>query len=285
MKSTKTSRVRSVALMRGLCAPVRVVVGRDIRLTSATLCEALTQGLLESGVDVIDIGLCGTEGVYFATAAGDDEGAFSGGIMVTASHNPPDYNGMKFVREGSRPISADTGLREMAAMIREDRLPPRAGEPGGGPGGVGGVLLGVGGLVLAVLAGGGGGGKKPANGEKDAKKVSSKRGVGFDGVTRKKVTVSFPGARGDDGAPSDAKKKAEEARKKAEAQKKAEEAKKKAEEAKRKSEALKKAEDAKKRAAEAAKKAEQQRKTEQAKRAAERAKKAEAAKKAERERR
>ena len=114
----------------GFVRPVRVVVGRDIRLTSATLCEALTQGLLESGVDVIDIGLCGTEGVYFATAAGDDEGAFSGGIMVTASHNPPDYNGMKFVREGSRPISADTGLREMAAMIREDRLPPRAGEPG-----------------------------------------------------------------------------------------------------------------------------------------------------------
>jgi phosphomannomutase len=114
----------------GFVRPVRVVVGRDIRLTSATLCEALTQGLLESGVDVVDIGLCGTEGVYFATAAGDDDGAFSGGIMVTASHNPPNYNGMKFVREGSRPVSSDTGLREMAAMIREDHLPPRAGEPG-----------------------------------------------------------------------------------------------------------------------------------------------------------
>lgn len=114
----------------GFVRPVRVVVGRDIRLTSTTLCEALTQGLLESGVDVVDIGLCGTEGVYFATAAGDAEGDFSGGIMVTASHNPPDYNGMKFVREGSRPISADTGLREMAAMIQDDRLPPRAGESG-----------------------------------------------------------------------------------------------------------------------------------------------------------
>jgi len=105
--------------------PARVVVGRDIRLTSATLADALIDGLLSSGVDVADIGLCGTEGVYFATSfAGADSGAaFDGGIMVTASHNPPDYNGMKFVREGSRPISADTGLREMASAIREARLP------------------------------------------------------------------------------------------------------------------------------------------------------------------
>jgi len=110
--------------------PKRVVVGRDIRLTSATLAEALTQGLLESGVDVYDIGLCGTEGVYYATAAGNEAGGFDGGIMVTASHNPPDYNGMKFVREGSRPISADTGLKDMAAMIRERRLPPPAAEQG-----------------------------------------------------------------------------------------------------------------------------------------------------------
>ena len=110
--------------------PKRVVVGRDIRLTSATLAEALTEGLLESGVDVYNIGLCGTEGVYYATAAGDSAGGFDGGIMVTASHNPPDYNGMKFVREGSRPISADTGLKDMAALIREQRLPPTATERG-----------------------------------------------------------------------------------------------------------------------------------------------------------
>jgi len=86
----------------------------------------LTRGLIDSGVDVVDIGLCGTEGVYFATA----EEQFDGGIMVTASHNPPDYNGMKFVREGSRPISADTGLKDMAAMIRDGALPPRAAKPG-----------------------------------------------------------------------------------------------------------------------------------------------------------
>jgi phosphomannomutase len=103
--------------------PKQVIVGRDIRLTSATLADALIDGLLESGVSVSDIGLCGTEGVYFATSHAEASGRpFDGGIMVTASHNPPDYNGMKFVREGSRPISSDTGLREMATMIREGRL-------------------------------------------------------------------------------------------------------------------------------------------------------------------
>jgi phosphomannomutase len=103
--------------------PQQVIVGRDIRLTSATLADALIEGLLESGVSVSDIGLCGTEGVYFATSHAKANGReFDGGIMVTASHNPPDYNGMKFVREGSRPVSSDTGLREMAAMIREGRV-------------------------------------------------------------------------------------------------------------------------------------------------------------------
>ncbi|MEY2853550.1 MAG: phosphomannomutase [Pseudomonadota bacterium] len=106
--------------------PKHVCVGRDIRLSSAKLCDALVRGLLDSGVNVSDIGLCGTEGVYFATFA---EG-FDGGIMVTASHNPPDYNGMKFVREGSRPISADTGLMDMARMIETGQLPPKAATPG-----------------------------------------------------------------------------------------------------------------------------------------------------------
>ena len=89
--------------------PKKVIVGRDIRHSSEELVQALTAGLLESGVDVYDIGLCGTEGVYYATFAEH----MDGGIMVTASHNPPDSNGMKFVREGSRPISGDTGLFEM----------------------------------------------------------------------------------------------------------------------------------------------------------------------------
>jgi len=102
--------------------PRTVAVGRDIRATSAALSAALIRGLTESGCDVADIGLCGTEGVYFATFAEQ----LDGGIMVTASHNPPDYNGMKFVREQSRPISADSGLQEIQAMIEEGRLPPRA---------------------------------------------------------------------------------------------------------------------------------------------------------------
>src|SRR4030095_11202758 len=102
--------------------PKRVIVGRDIRLSSAELCAALTQGLLDSGVDVYDIGLCGTEVVYFATFSEK----LDGGVMVTASHNPPDYNGMKFVREQSRPISADTGLADMRAMIESGKLPPKA---------------------------------------------------------------------------------------------------------------------------------------------------------------
>jgi len=96
--------------------PRRVVVGCDIRLSSEELCQALTRGLLDSGVDVYDIGLCGTEGVYFATFAEN----MDGGVMVTASHNPPDYNGMKFVREQSRPISGDTGLKDIQRIAEAD---------------------------------------------------------------------------------------------------------------------------------------------------------------------
>jgi len=98
--------------------PRQVVVGHDIRLTSEAIKGALVQGLLEQGVDVYDIGLCGTEEIYFATShAGMD-----GGIAVTASHNPKDYNGMKFVREESKPISGDTGLFDIQAMAEKDEF-------------------------------------------------------------------------------------------------------------------------------------------------------------------
>jgi len=83
-----------------------VVVGHDIRLSSPELMQAAVEGLLAQGRDVIDIGLCGTEEVYFQTF----HRKAAGGIMVTASHNPMDYNGMKLVREDSKPISGDTGL-------------------------------------------------------------------------------------------------------------------------------------------------------------------------------
>src|SRR5512143_3327996 len=99
--------------------PNYVVVGRDVRLTSERMAEAVTRGLTDSGCDVYDIGLCGTEQVYFSTA---HLGA-SGGIMVTASHNPADYNGMKFVREGARPISADSGLKDIEALAVKDSFP------------------------------------------------------------------------------------------------------------------------------------------------------------------
>ena len=94
----------------------RIVVGRDMRLSSAELADSAAIGLVEAGVDVLDIGLCGTEMVYFATAhLGAD-----GGIMVTASHNPADYNGLKLVREDARPISADSGLQEIRALAERD---------------------------------------------------------------------------------------------------------------------------------------------------------------------
>ena len=99
-------------------SPKRVIVGRDVRLSSASLCSALAQGLTDGGADVFDIGICGTEQVYFATF----HEKMDGGIMVTASHNPMDYNGMKLVREGSRPISGDSGLDAIREMAKSNRF-------------------------------------------------------------------------------------------------------------------------------------------------------------------
>ena len=96
--------------------PERVVVGHDIRLSSPELTEALAEGLTDSGVNVIHIGACGTEEVYFATF----HLKVDGGICVTASHNPKDYNGMKLVREGSRPISGDTGLNDIRRLAEQN---------------------------------------------------------------------------------------------------------------------------------------------------------------------
>ncbi len=104
-------------------SPKRVVVGRDIRLSSAGLTDALCRGLTDSGVDVYDIGICGTEGVYFATF---DDKAADGGIMVTASHNPSDYNGTKFVRESSKPISGDNGLQDIRGFAERGEFPAPA---------------------------------------------------------------------------------------------------------------------------------------------------------------
>ena len=105
--------------------PARVAVCRDIRVSSEALTRALVSGLTDAGVNVLDIGVGGTEFAYFATF----HAALDGGIMVTASHNPPDYNGMKFVREQARPISADTGLMTIRASAERNEFPPAA-QPG-----------------------------------------------------------------------------------------------------------------------------------------------------------
>jgi phosphomannomutase len=101
-------------------SPSRVAVGRDGRHSSLPLAEALAAGLNASGVEVWDLGLCGTEQVYFYTA----HLRLDGGIMITASHNPPEYNGMKFVREQSRPLSGDSGLKEIEGLAAGRDLPP-----------------------------------------------------------------------------------------------------------------------------------------------------------------
>lgn len=103
-----------------------VAVGRDMRLSSNELADALIRGLNYAGVDAVDIGLCGTELVYHAAS----QPGMGGGVMVTASHNPADYNGMKMVREDAIPISADTGLREIEAMMAERSLPYAATHAG-----------------------------------------------------------------------------------------------------------------------------------------------------------
>ena len=103
-----------------------MVLGRDIRLTSGEFADAVAAGIREAGAEVLDIGLGGTEMVYFAT--GDLQA--DGGVMVTASHNPADYNGLKLVRQQARPISGDTGLIDIRKIAERDRR-LKADAPGG----------------------------------------------------------------------------------------------------------------------------------------------------------
>lgn len=107
----------------------KVVVGRDIRLSSNELVAALSQGLMEMGVKVLDLGLCGTEEIYHAAFSLEQDGV-DGGVVVTASHNPADYNGMKFVERGARPVTGESGLAKMAEMILGDAVPEPVAVPG-----------------------------------------------------------------------------------------------------------------------------------------------------------
>ncbi|OSN11285.1 phosphomannomutase [Lonsdalea iberica] len=100
--------------------PKTIAVGGDVRLTSETLKQSLARGLRDAGTDVLDIGMSGTEEIYFATF----HLGIDGGIEVTASHNPMNYNGMKLVRENAKPISGDTGLRDVQRLAEENNFGP-----------------------------------------------------------------------------------------------------------------------------------------------------------------
>lgn len=103
-----------------------VAVGRDMRPSGAALFEAFARGATESGADVVDIGLVSTDALYFAVG----KFGFDGGVMITASHNPAQYNGMKFTRDRAQAISLDTGLSEIRDRIVANDLPPKAAQPG-----------------------------------------------------------------------------------------------------------------------------------------------------------
>ena len=96
----------------------KVVIGRDVRESSPGIAKSLAKGLADAGCDVIDLQLCGTEMIYFGTPYLDADG----GIMITASHNPPEYNGLKFVKRGSKPMGYDSGLNEIEEMIISNNL-------------------------------------------------------------------------------------------------------------------------------------------------------------------
>lgn len=98
--------------------PSTVVLGGDVRATSEALKLSLSNGLRDEGVNVIDLGMTGTEEIYFATSYLNTDG----GIQVTASHNPIDYNGMKLVKAKSKPISGDTGLNEIKRLAEENNF-------------------------------------------------------------------------------------------------------------------------------------------------------------------
>jgi phosphomannomutase len=103
-----------------------IVTGYDIRKSSGMISDAVKKGLNDSGVNVIDIGLCGTEMIYYATPRFNADG----GIMITASHNPPEYNGMKFVKRDSVPVGYDSGLNVVEKIIIKNELPGTHENPG-----------------------------------------------------------------------------------------------------------------------------------------------------------
>ena len=104
--------------------PKRIAVGRDMRLSSPAMAQAVMRGAVEGGAEVVDIGLVGTEMLYFGVGELD----LDGGVMVTASHNPQEYTGMKIVRRGALPVGGDSGLLEIRDRALAIESPP-ASEP------------------------------------------------------------------------------------------------------------------------------------------------------------
>jgi phosphomannomutase len=103
-----------------------VVVGKDIRTTSSSLAEAFIKGVNDAGADTADIGICGTEMMYFASSLK----GMGGGAMITASHNPKDYNGLKLVGNGAVPVGEDSGLLEIERRVRTGDIPTAASKKG-----------------------------------------------------------------------------------------------------------------------------------------------------------
>jgi phosphomannomutase len=122
---TEAAAERIGAAFAQFAAATRIAVGRDCRLTSPGLATAVMRGVMSQGVDAVDLGTITTDMLYFAAGAYDLPG-----VVVTASHNPPEYNGLKFCREGAAPVGDDTGLREIRALAERGLT---AIEPGGAP--------------------------------------------------------------------------------------------------------------------------------------------------------
>src|SRR3954465_14880194 len=104
----------------------RIAVSRDMRLSSPALAAAFIDGATSQGADVVDYGMMATDMLYFAVA----KDGLDGGVQVTASHNPGQYNGMKMVRKDAWPLSGEEGLKEIREMIADGTLPPPAARRG-----------------------------------------------------------------------------------------------------------------------------------------------------------
>src|SRR2546430_8964026 len=104
----------------------RIAVSRDMRLSSPSMAQAFIEGARAQGADVVDYGMMGTDMLYFAVARDGHDG----GVQITASHNPKEYNGIKMVRKEAFPLSGEAGINDIRDMIAANRLPPPAAKPG-----------------------------------------------------------------------------------------------------------------------------------------------------------